>query len=134
VSFLILHEITAIVPLFGIAAGLHYAPDAIGVDKLANIPFIEEGRQRMWRWGVRRGWVKADEQDHEVQTLKDEGRNAARKKDNAAVWVMELAAAWAITKFLLPVRIGASVWATPWFARTIFGPLRRMFKGKSTVV
>jgi hypothetical protein len=30
--------------------------------------------------------------------------------------VVEVALAYALTKVLLPVRIVASVWATPWFA------------------
>ena len=57
------------------------------------------------------------------------------QKERAGVWlVLEFAAAYAITKTLLPVRITASVWATPWFARTILTPTtsaaRKLF-GKS---
>ena len=32
--------------------------------------------------------------------------------------------AYAIMKALLPVRLMASVWATPWFARTVVIPVR----------
>jgi hypothetical protein len=40
--------------------------------------------------------------------------------------VIEVAAAYAITKALLPVRLILSVWATPWFARVVIG---RVWKG-----
>lgn len=39
--------------------------------------------------------------------------------------VLEVAAAYAITKVLLPVRILGSVWATPWFARTVLSAFSR---------
>ena len=39
--------------------------------------------------------------------------------------VMEVAAAYAVTKVLLPVRIVGSVWATPWFARVVVGRFKR---------
>lgn len=35
--------------------------------------------------------------------------------------VVEVAAAYAITKALLPLRLMLSVWATPWFARVVVG-------------
>lgn len=37
--------------------------------------------------------------------------------------VLELGTAWAITKALLPLRLGLSVWATPWFARVVCLPV-----------
>ena len=37
--------------------------------------------------------------------------------------LVEIGLAWAITKALLPVRIIASVWAAPWFARAIIMPI-----------
>ena len=40
--------------------------------------------------------------------------------------VIEVAAAYAITKALLPLRLMLSVWATPWFARVVVG---RVWKG-----
>ena len=35
-----------------------------------------------------------------------------------------LGTAYAITKLLLPARIMVSVWATPWFARTMIEPIK----------
>jgi len=45
--------------------------------------------------------------------------------------LLELAAAYAITKVLLPLRIGFSVWATPWFARTVLMPTMNVVKNFS---
>ena len=46
-----------------------------------------------------------------------------------------LAAAYAVTKVLLPIRLIASVWATPWFARVVTVPvsnsLKRLWKRKT---
>ena len=36
--------------------------------------------------------------------------------------LVEIGLAWAITKAMLPVRIIASVWAAPWFARAFIMP------------
>ena len=42
--------------------------------------------------------------------------------------VLEFATAYAVTKALLPLRIAASVWATPWFARAILVPTGKGLK------
>ncbi|KAI9933277.1 hypothetical protein MW887_007750 [Aspergillus wentii] len=130
-SFLILHEITAIVPLFGLVAVFHYGnwiPDLTSGNPSGA---FEEGTERFGRWLRKKGWVEDD--DMEIVTvdggvveeksapdgqveLKGESRKGVRL-------VLEFATAYAITKALLPVRLAASVWATPWFARAVLGPL-----------
>ena len=60
-----------------------------------------------------------------------------RYGEGATRVVVEVGAAWAITKALLPLRLVLSVWATPWFARwfvlPITGRIGRFFgKGKTT--
>lgn len=128
-SFLILHEITAIVPLFGLVAAFHYGnwmPElASGPGE--NIAF-DEGTARFGRWLRKKGWV--DESDvsavaeHEVTAS-----GATTGKEWAGVrLVLEFATAYAITKALLPVRIAASAWATPWFARVILNPTTKVAK------
>lgn len=42
--------------------------------------------------------------------------------------VVEFATAYAVTKVLLPLRIIASVWATPWFAGRVVVPIVGRFK------
>lgn len=133
-SFLILHEITAVLPLFGLVAAFHYGawmPDLTSGDGEKNA--FDEGAARFGRWLRKKGWVEESDvttvAEHEV-TGSD-----ARGTERAGVrLVLEFATAYAITKALLPVRLAASVWATPWFARTILAPTtniaRRIF-GKS---
>lgn len=132
-SFLILHEFTAIVPLFGLVAAFHYGgwmPDLSSGSGENNA--FDEGTARFGRWLRKKGWV--DDADvgtvagHEVQTDRaSENRAGVRL-------VLEFSTAYAVTKALLPLRLAASVWATPWFARVVLGPTtnaaRRLF-GKS---
>lgn len=129
-SFLILHEITAILPLFGLVGAFHYGawmPDLASSTGESNA--FDEGAARFGRWLKKKGWV--DEADvttvaqHEVTEEKGAERAGVRL-------VLEFATAYAITKALLPARLAASVWATPWFARTVFTPTtklaRRLFR------
>ncbi|KAJ5689304.1 hypothetical protein N7462_003696 [Penicillium macrosclerotiorum] len=125
-SFLILHEITAVVPLFGLVAAFHYGgwmPDLSSESGEGNA--FDEGVKRFGRWLRKKGWV--DESDvtivaeHEMIGVSQGGH-----KEGAGVrLVLEFATAYAITKALLPVRLATSVWATPWFARTILTPVAR---------
>ncbi|KAJ5908578.1 hypothetical protein N7495_001260 [Penicillium taxi] len=130
-SFLILHEITAIVPLFGLVAAFHYnnwIPDLVtGSDE--NNAF-DEGAARFGRWLAKKGWV--DEAD--VTTVAEHEASALGKERAGVRLILEFATAYAITKALIPVRIIASVWATPWFARTILTPTTKAIQrvlGKS---
>lgn len=131
-SFLILHEITAVLPLFGLVAAFHYGawmPDLTSGVGEKNA--FDEGTARFGRWLRKKGWVEESDVSsvagHEVTS------SDARGKERAGVrLVLEFATAYAITKALLPVRLAASVWATPWFARTIVTPTtnvaRRLFR------
>lgn len=86
---------------------------------------FDEGAARFGRWLRKKGWV--DETD--VTTVADHEATglAPRDKERAGVrLVLEFATAYAITKALLPVRLAASVWATPWFARTVLAQTTRL--------
>lgn len=126
-SFLILHEITAIVPLFGLVAAFHYGnwmPDLASGSGGNNA--FDEGTARFGRWLRKKGWV--DESDVSV-VAEHEVTTATTGKEGAGVrLVLEFATAYAITKALLPVRIAASAFATPWFARIILNPTTKAAK------
>lgn len=51
--------------------------------------------------------------------------------------LVEVGAAWAVTKALLPLRLVVSVWGTPWFARWVLlpvtGRIGRLFGRGKTV-
>ncbi|KAL4972103.1 hypothetical protein BDW66DRAFT_12503 [Aspergillus desertorum] len=114
-SFLILHEITAVGPLFGLVAVFHYGnwlPD------FTSYSGFEEGTRRFTRWLRKKGWVEDSVDVDEVTA------GTATEKKNVRL-VLEFATAYAATKALLPLRIIASVWATPWFASTVLGPIGR---------
>lgn len=118
-AFLILHEITAIVPLFGLAAAFHYSewlPPYISEGK-----WVKEGTEKFGKWVKKRGWIAEDQRS---------GKWWGRGEGGVRI-VVELATAYAVTKALLPIRLLLSVWATPWFARWTTLPftnvLRRWF-------
>lgn len=126
-SFLILHELTAIIPLFGLAAYFHYTHWL--PSWFAEGAFVLNGVERFGRYFRKKGWIRSGEKEEaqrevmEIQHQEEENKGL-RKVDKA--WnlseggvrlVVEFATAYAITKALLLPRIMFSVWATPAFAR-----------------
>ncbi|KKK14508.1 hypothetical protein P175DRAFT_0501676 [Aspergillus ochraceoroseus IBT 24754] len=118
-SFLLLHEITAIVPLFGLVAAFHYGnwlPD------LTAKSAFKDGTERVGRWLRKKGWVDEVEAGEVVTGT---NTDTDTEKTKGVRLVLEFATAYAVTKALLPLRIATSVWATPWFARVILAPIGR---------
>jgi hypothetical protein len=148
-SFLVLHEITALVPLIGLATAFHYAnwlPESVVQGK-----WVQEGVEKWGRYFRRKGWVEDSSSSSSSSSEPVKGSvvgedELAEKQGNVqdvmmnrgAGWrvVLEVATAWAVVKALLPVRIMACVWATPWFARVgvipIMGLVRRL-AGRSKI-
>ena len=152
-AFLLLHEITAIIPLFGFAAAFHY------FDWLP--PFIAEGAlaksgvEKFGRYLRKKGWIVDEDGDVEgaIEVAAGErsvGEDAKKGRlgMGASKWwgrgeggvrlAVEFATAYALTKFLLPVRLVFSVWATPGFARWTVVPVvgwvgRAFGRGKGVV-
>lgn len=123
-AFVLLHELTAIVPLFGLAGAFHYfnwLPPYISEGK-----WVQDGTEKFGKWLRKRGWIEEE---------KRSGKWFGRGEGSIRI-VVELATAYAITKALLPLRLVVSVWATPWFARWTVLPftgfVKRMF-GRKTV-
>ncbi|KAG6002204.1 hypothetical protein E4U21_003335 [Claviceps maximensis] len=118
VSFLILHELTAIVPLFLLFTLFHYTtfvPVAYISAHFGN--YLQAGITRFERYFSRKGWFGFQPED--VEKDLSNGVDALGKWDSGERKyriLVEVALAYAITKALLPVRIVGSVWATPWFA------------------
>ncbi|GAB7351036.1 hypothetical protein MBLNU459_g1520t1 [Dothideomycetes sp. NU459] len=155
-AFLILHELTAVVPLFGLAGLFHYTgwlPAGLG-----EAAWVRQGVARFERYAVRKGWVEgnvAGSSSSEKQEVEGEGKDEDRGGGGGGVdlgvggsevvvavgdgrgvrIILELGTAWAVTKALLPARLLLSVWATPWFARVgclpVWNGVRRVF-GKGT--
>jgi hypothetical protein len=126
-SFLILHEITAIVPLFGLAATFHYTHWL--PPYFAEGTWVLQGVERFGKYFRRKGWIRGEEVGEAEDEVKLRRRDHAWNMSEGGVRVVvEFATAYAITKIFLPVRIVASVWGTPWFARTTVIPLMGRFK------
>ncbi|CAK4033138.1 hypothetical protein SEPMUDRAFT_149732 [Lecanosticta acicola] len=124
-AFIILHELTAVVPLFALAGAFHYSewlPPFISEGK-----WVQDGQQKFGSWMRKRGWIG----DEDRKT-----RWWGRSETGVRV-VVELATAYAITKALLPLRLILSVWGTPWFARWTVLPftnrISRLFGRKKAV-
>ncbi|KAM5344993.1 hypothetical protein ACJ41O_010855 [Fusarium nematophilum] len=128
VSFLILHEITAIVPVLGLFGLFHYT-NYVPVNYVMGHfgSYVEDGVGRFERYFRRKGWFGfgKDEDNEAVQPNTSATHHDSKSEDAVERWhsgdgrykvVVEVALAYAITKALLPVRIIGSVWATPWFA------------------
>jgi hypothetical protein len=143
-SFLILHELTAIVPLFSLAAYFHYTHWL--PSWFAEGAFVLNGVERFGRYFRRKGWIKSGEMEEagrEVLEAQDGGKEGLSGNDGALrrvdrAWnvgeggvrlVVEFATAYAITKALIVPRVVFSVWATPGFARWTVVPLLNRIKG-----
>ncbi|KAL9063406.1 MAG: hypothetical protein Q9161_009476 [Pseudevernia consocians] len=120
-AFLILHELTAIIPLFGLTATFHYTkwmPPFIGEGK-----WVSDGVEKFGNYFRKKGWLG---EEGTARRYRWWGRG-----EGGTRIVVELATAYAITKALMPIRVILSVSATPWFARVAIVPstnlIRRMF-------
>ncbi|KAE8553275.1 hypothetical protein EYB25_004657 [Talaromyces marneffei] len=137
-SFLVLHEITAVVPLFGLFAVFHYSGWtpllSAGDDNSFN-----ETIQRFGKWMTKKGWVGSEDVEvakkvsSTATTLTEDGDNTqVLTQQKGAQLVLQFAAAYVTTKALLPLRIVTCAWATPWFARVLLVPIgrgvRRIFR------
>ncbi|KAL5628235.1 hypothetical protein BROUX41_002983 [Berkeleyomyces rouxiae] len=142
VSFLILHELTAVVPLVAITAGLHYA-DPVPLESVNTYlaGAFTRGMDKFGRYFAKKGWFGFEldaegkvvgrlawesGQGDEVDQMSEETR--ARYK-----LLSHVALAYALTKALLPIRIYVSALATPWLAN-VATRVGSMFRtGKKTV-
>ncbi|KAF2203781.1 hypothetical protein GQ43DRAFT_338421, partial [Delitschia confertaspora ATCC 74209] len=128
-SFLLLHELTAILPLFTLAGLFHYTSYLP--------PYFSEGKwvlvgvERFGNYFRRKGWISDSSQresKREIEGGEVEGRRKRGKWDmteGGVRVIVEFATAYAITKAILPLRIIFSVWATPWFAARAVIPMGR---------
>ena len=137
-AFLLLHEITAIVPLFGLAGAFHYyhwLPPYF-----AEGAWVVAGVEKFGRYFKRKGWIGAGEEAEaerraragEDMTKVEKTRTRTLKwwdrGEGSMRWVVEFATAYALVKALLPLRIVLSVWGAPWVARWTVIPFNNAFK------
>ncbi|UNI18610.1 hypothetical protein JDV02_004865 [Purpureocillium takamizusanense] len=141
VSFLILHELTAILPLVALFALFHYTtyvPISYMTEHFGE--YVQGGIARFERYFSRKGWFGFGQEDSGAGTEKSEQAGSKshaeevvdkwRSGDRKYEILTEVALAYAVTKALLPLRIIFSVSATPWFARILIRA-RKMVTRKS---
>jgi hypothetical protein len=135
-AFLLLHEVTAVVPLVGLAGAFHYyhwLPPYF-----AEGEWVVAGVEKFGRYFRRKGWIGAGEEAEAEGKAKD-GKDLTQLKTTRGLkwwnrgeggmrWVVEFGTAYAIVKTLLPLRILISVWGAPWFARWTVIPISHGFK------
>ncbi|TIA92737.1 hypothetical protein E3P99_00468 [Wallemia hederae] len=150
-SFAILHEITAIVPIFVIFGGLHW----MGVGEHSLEWIWGSGNQADGTDGTD-GTDGADTQGSQsaiqewLRGACEEGERRLDRvrlrynlwQDETAQWdgngkytaqISEAIAAYALTKVLLPVRIFASLYYAPRFSIYVFEPLKRLLRAEREV-
>ncbi|KIW79408.1 hypothetical protein Z517_06020 [Fonsecaea pedrosoi CBS 271.37] len=130
-AFIILHEITAVIPLFGLAGAFHYwnwLPPYF-----AEGAWISAAVEKFARYFRKKGWItEKDEIRVEEETQKGNAHSFESHKEtvsrwfnrgeSATRWVVEFATAYTLVKVLLPLRLLISVWGSPWFARIAIIP------------
>jgi hypothetical protein len=80
-AFLILHEITAILPLFGLAGAFHYVgTPGVVRDWLAGSEKLREGEERFTRYATRKGWIAAEEREEVIELA--EGQDVGLEQKN----------------------------------------------------
>jgi Hypothetical protein FLILHELTA len=140
-AFLILHELTAIIPLFSLVGAFHYLqwlPPYFAEGK-----WVVAGVEKFGNYFRRKGWIDAgDEREAEKLAEGGEARmveKTSKGKGRISRWwgrgetgtrlVVEFATAYAMVKVLLPLRLVISVWGAPWFARWTIMPLSNVVRG-----
>jgi hypothetical protein len=128
VAFLVLHELTAIVPLIGLTGLFHYYNGL--PESTVDGDWVQKKIASFSRMFIRNRWTNDAEVEELGKTHETEEIDiqALMNKGGSVRLVLEAATAWAVVKVLLPARIIASVWATPWFARVAILPVSRLFK------
>ncbi|EXJ93527.1 hypothetical protein A1O1_01919 [Capronia coronata CBS 617.96] len=133
-AFIILHELTAVIPLFGLAGAFHYwhwLPPYF-----AEGVWVSAGVEKFGRYFRKKGWIsERDEREVEAKAKEAKAGNVENtmitkwfvRGEGATRWVVEFATAYTIVKVLLPLRLLVSVWGAPWFARFAVLPV-----GKAT--
>ena len=134
VSFAVLHELTAIVPLLGLFGAFHYyrwLPPYFAEGK-----WVLEGVEKFGRYFRKKGWIE-DREEAKVEEETKEGNAKQIQKRASWFWnkgedtgriLVEVATAYAIVKVVLPFRIMLSVWWAPAAARATSRAVKAVFR------
>ncbi|KIM82627.1 hypothetical protein PILCRDRAFT_468816 [Piloderma croceum F 1598] len=133
-SFAVLHELTAIVPLVGV----FYGARALGVGERIVTAVVEgdpDSALTSYRWVREKSKTWVDDGEHWAARVGkkygvfgfEKGQSASSNVNGKHHLVGDVANAvfaYGLTKALLPVRIGISLYLSPAFSRGIVEPIR----------
>ncbi|KAJ3075626.1 hypothetical protein HDU98_003922 [Podochytrium sp. JEL0797] len=106
-AFLLLHELTALLPL----PAIYYTLQSTNLHVPIPQDVMQQAELKIDKVMTRYGWGRPDP-------------NGGVEKTRM---VMDMATSYAFVKVLMPVRLGVSMALTPWFARRAIVPMRDMF-------
>ncbi|KAI8620864.1 hypothetical protein BC830DRAFT_1097004 [Chytriomyces sp. MP71] len=121
-SFVILHELTAVVPL----PIIYYTLQTTGLQVPVPQDVLEESEKRMEKLFKRYGWIDAD--TSASLTTASDGGDATAIQPKKMRMLVDMATSYAVVKVLMPARLAASLALTPWFARRAIVPIRDKIK------
>ena len=132
-SFAILHELTAIVPLVGLVGLFHYTQWL--PPWFAESHVLVTSVEKLGKWFRKRGWI-SDDAEAKVEEEVKEGKGGKwfektrdklgrkwERGEGGSRLLVETATAWAVVKVLLPVRLVVCAWWAPGFARWVVIPI-----------
>jgi len=141
-SFLILHEVTAIVPFtttFFIAKYYGFGPSLVA--EMQVLASKDEHGEETWfqnklhKWNDEgQEWVLRVGRRYSIfgQDASTQGYSESSASSKVAGDVTNALAAYLITKALLPIRLAASLSLAPAFSRRLLDPIRKyLFRSKS---
>ncbi|ORY71518.1 uncharacterized protein BCR38DRAFT_331109 [Pseudomassariella vexata] len=136
-AFLILHELTAIIPVVGLTS-LFYYMDIVPVDYVFGpwAAYAQEALNKQIKWLKKKGWLGLGDEDGRegeesrtaevMQTIKE---NVTFKNTQKGYKIgIQLAAAYAITKVIIIPRVALSIWLTPPVARAMVWTRKAIFR------
>ncbi|EJD41769.1 hypothetical protein AURDEDRAFT_145981 [Auricularia subglabra TFB-10046 SS5] len=139
-SFAILHELTAVLPVVGLffaARSLEVGPRAVRVVEDRTRDLAAAGGEQSWLLNKSNQWLREGEAwagrvgrrygyfGYEKGAPPDAQAVGGSVGGHIAGDVANAVVAYAVTKALLPARIGLSLWLSPAFSRRVVEPIRK---------
>ncbi|WFD00049.1 serine--tRNA ligase [Malassezia yamatoensis] len=128
-AFVLLHELTAILPLFGFAFVfvLLGAGDSIlnGLEAI-QLSLLPEDADNLFQQKLHEYITRGTKVATRMCSRCNEYLSYPTESPNSpvAVWLSSLTAAYVLVKLLVPIRLGLCFALAPWFVRRVLSPLR----------
>ncbi|KAI8830194.1 hypothetical protein BJ741DRAFT_620723 [Chytriomyces cf. hyalinus JEL632] len=118
-SFVVLHELTALLPL----PIVYYALQTTGLRVPVSQDMLDEGTRRIDRIMAKYNLGGDGSEGGSSSDGREVGLGDSTPRIHSET-IIDMATAYAVVKLLMPVRIAVSLALTPWFARRAVVPVR----------